>query len=158
MRRAEPSDLAAVVELTERAYAPYTAAFNGPPIPVTENYGPRIAAGEVWLLEDGGRLIGLIVLEDNDESLSIFSVAVAPERHGEGLGRRLLSFAEDQGRKRGAFALTLYTNARMTRNLGIYRRFGFVETGRRPNPQREGWTIVDMEKSIAPYRGQRTVA
>lgn len=157
LRRAEASDASAVVELTVRAYQPFTQAFGAPPLPVTEDYEPRIAAGEVWLMEDKGRPIGLLVLEDNDESLMIFSIAVAPERQGEGLGLRLLSFAEEQANRRGAFALTLYTNARMDRNIAIYRRFGFEETGRRPNPRRPGWIIVDMEKPLVPETSQRTV-
>ncbi len=157
MRRAEAKDIDPVVELTVRAYAPYTEAFGTPPIPVTDDYAPRIAAGEVWLMEEEGRPIGLIVLEDHDESLTIFSVAVAPERQGEGLGQRLLAFAEEEARRRGAFTLALYTNARLTRNIAFYHRFGFEETGRRPNPVRPGWMLIDMEKPLVAETGQRTV-
>ena len=45
--------------------------------------------------------------------------------------------------------LDLYTNSKMERNIRFYRRWGFVETGRRPNPRRPGSTIVDMEKRLA---------
>ncbi len=150
MRPAAPGDLAVVAKLTTRAYAPYTEAFGSPPIPVTEDYAPRIRAGEVWLLEDSGAAIGLLVLEDKAESLEIFSVAILPERQGEGLGRRLLQFAEEQAVQRGRGKLTLYTNAMMVENIELYRRAGFEEYRRRPNPLRAGWTIVDMQKPIAP--------
>ncbi|TIR63070.1 MAG: GNAT family N-acetyltransferase, partial [Mesorhizobium sp.] len=53
IRQALAGDLQAVVAITTDAYAPYTALFGAPPIPVTEDYAPRIARGEVWLLEDG---------------------------------------------------------------------------------------------------------
>lgn len=149
MRRATNDDLDAVAELTVRAYAPHTEAFGAPPIPVTEDYAPRVKAGEVWLLEGGDAPAGLIVLEDGPDDLTIFSVAVAPERQGEGLGRQLLRFAEEEARRRGHATLSLYTNARMTRNIAIYRAFGFEETGRRPNPKRPGWIRVDMEKRLA---------
>ncbi len=147
-----------MTSLTERAYAPYTEAFGAPPIPVTEDYAPRIRAGEVWLLEESGAPAGLIVLEDDIESLLIFSVAVAPERQGAGLGRRLLSFAEEQARERGCASLTLYTNARMTRNIALYRAFGFEETGRRANPARPGWIRVDMEKRLTSDDAKRRLA
>ncbi len=41
-----------------------------------------------------------------------------------------------------------YTNALMTRNIALYLRLGYRETGRRPNPARPGFTIVDMEKGL----------
>ncbi|TIP40825.1 MAG: GNAT family N-acetyltransferase, partial [Mesorhizobium sp.] len=63
MRPARPDDLAAIVALTTDAYAPYTAIFDAPPIPVTEDYAPRIERGEVWLLDGEEKLAGLIVLE-----------------------------------------------------------------------------------------------
>jgi ribosomal protein S18 acetylase RimI-like enzyme len=155
-RRAEARDLVTVNELTRRAYAHYAPLLGGEPLPVTEDYAPRIAAGEVWLLEDSGNAVGLVVLEDYAESLTIFSVAVLPERQGEGLGRRLLAFAEAQARQRGCNMLTLYTNAKMTRNIALYRRCGFEETGRRSNPQRPGWIRVDMEKRLASGANRRS--
>ena len=78
LRQALSSDLAAVVALTEQAYAPYTALLGAPPIPVTENYGPRIENGEVWLLESDGELAGLAVFELHEDHLLVFSIAVSP--------------------------------------------------------------------------------
>ena len=150
VRAAEPSELVLVTELTERAYARYTDTLGAPPIPVTEDYAPRIRAGEVWLLEDGATPLGVLVLKDKGESLEIFSVAVLPERQGEGIGRRLMTFAEEHARRRGRDMLTLFTNAKMVENIERYRRAGFEESGRRPNPLRPGWTLVDMHKSLMP--------
>ena len=150
LRLADESDLGAVVALTEAAYRPYTALFGAPPIPVTEDYRPRIAAGEVWLLENAGLLAGLIVLEEEADHLMVFSVAVAPEFQGKGLGRTLLRFADDQAGKAGYAEIRLYTNARMERNIALYKAFGYREVGRRPNPVRPGWTLVDMAKTRNP--------
>jgi hypothetical protein len=36
----------------------------------------------------------------------------------------------------------------MTRNLALYARCGYRETGRRSNPARPGWVAVDMEKTL----------
>ena len=94
MRRAEAGDLATVTDLTRRAYEHYVPILGGEPMPMTEDYAPRIAGGEVWLLEDGDVPIGLIVPEDRGDRFQIFSVAVAPEHQGNGLGRQLLAFAE----------------------------------------------------------------
>jgi ribosomal protein S18 acetylase RimI-like enzyme len=148
MRRAEPADLSAVIELTRRAYGPYEAELGGLPIPVTEDYRPRIARGEIWLLEEVDRTAGLIVLEEQGRKLHIFSVAVDPARQHTGVGRRLFAFAEQMARRRDFALLDLCTNAKMQRNIDIYRRWGFAETGRRPHPERAGWILVDMEKRL----------
>jgi ribosomal protein S18 acetylase RimI-like enzyme len=148
VREAKPADLAAIVELTAAAYAPYTALLDGPPIPVTEDYAPRIAKGEVWLLERGGEVAGLIVFERHVDHVMIFSVAVSPAHQGKGFGVALLRWLEEQTRKLGLPEVRLYTNARMERNIALYLAYGFHETGRRPNPCRPGWTLVDMAKPV----------
>jgi ribosomal protein S18 acetylase RimI-like enzyme len=147
-RLAEIRDLEAIVALTEAAYAPYTELLGAPPLPVTEDYRPRVLNGEVWLLERAAALAGLIVLEKHRDHAMIFSVAVAPEFQGKGLGVHLLEWAEELARKAGLQELRLYTNARMERNIALYRAFGYSEAGRRPNPKRPGWTLVDMVKKI----------
>lgn len=148
MRLARPEDLAAVVTLTTDAYAPYTALLGAPPIPVTEDYAPRIERGEVWLLESGSELAGLLVLERHPDHAMIFSVAVSPAFQGRKLGIALLDFAEEQARSWGLPEVRLYTNSKMERNIALYTAYGYRETGRRPNPYRPGWTVVDMARSI----------
>ena len=66
-RQAFADDLDAVVSLTQAAYEHYTPLLGAPPIPVTEDYTPRVERGEVWLLESGADLAGLIVIEHNLE-------------------------------------------------------------------------------------------
>ena len=148
MRLARPDDLSAIVSLTTAAYAPYTALFGSPPIPVTEDYAPRIDRGEIWLLEESSELTGLIVLERHPDHAMIFSVAVAPAFQGRKLGIRLLNFAEEQARLWNVPQVRLYTNSRMERNIALYSACGYRETGRRANPYRPGWTVVDMAKPV----------
>jgi ribosomal protein S18 acetylase RimI-like enzyme len=148
IRKALAGDLDAVVRLTEAAYAPYTVLLGAPPIPVTENYAPRTERGEVWLLESGKEVAGLLVLERHPDHTMIFSVAVAPGFQGKGFGIALLNFADEQTRLWHLPEVRLYTNARMERNIALYTAYGFRETGRRPNPYRPGWMVVDMAKPV----------
>lgn len=147
IRRALAGDLDAVVQLTTAAYAPYTALLGAPPIPVAEDYAPRIGRGEVWLLESSGEPAGLIVLR------------AAPGPHNDLLRRRCTCLPGQRFRHRPTQMggrtdapmhlpeVRLYTNAKMERNIALYKAYGFHETGRRPNPYRPGWTIVDMAKA-----------
>jgi predicted ATPase/DNA-binding winged helix-turn-helix (wHTH) protein/ribosomal protein S18 acetylase RimI-like enzyme len=145
-RKATVSDLAAVVALKRAAYASYTEILGSPPLPVTEDYEPRIERGEVWLLEDDASLAGALVIELNPDHALIYSVAVAPDRQGAGHGLRLLRLADELAHAAGLAEMRLYTNARMTRNIALYTKFGYRETGRRASPYRPGWILVDMAK------------
>lgn len=149
LRQAAADDLEIVRRLTMAAYGPYVAEFGGEPLPMREDYMPRIAKGEVWLLDIDGEPGGLAVLERHQDHAMLFSIAVSPDHHSRGIGRTILGWVEDKTREWQLPEVRLYTNARMERNIAIYTAFGFQETGRRPNPYRPGWVIVDMAKQIA---------
>lgn len=148
LRLAEAADLGAVTAITAAAYAHYTELLGAPPVPITEDYGPRAAAGQIWLLDIDCAPAGLIVLEHLEDHMMIFSVAVSPEHQGKRLGIRLLEVAEQKARQAGLGRVTLYTNARMERNIALYAAHGYRETGRRAHPIRPGWVLVDMEKQL----------
>jgi ribosomal protein S18 acetylase RimI-like enzyme len=150
IRLAVPGDLAEVTELTRATYAPYEPVLGGLPVPAREDYAPRIARGEVWLLCEAGKAAALAVLERHPDHLMIYSLAVRPGHQGRGLGRRLLHHAEARARAEGLSTLHLYTNSRMERNIAIYRQAGFAETGRRPHPLWPGQTVVDMARHLDP--------
>ncbi|RDL51652.1 Mycothiol acetyltransferase [Ensifer sp. M14] len=146
MRPATVNDLPIVRGITAAAYAPYTDLLGGPPLPVTEDYVPRIARNEVWLRDDGEVISALAVFERHEDHLLIFSLAVAPSCQRQGLGMELLRFVDAQAVQQGVPEVRLYTNARMERNIALYRAYGFQETGRRQHPYRPGWMLVDMAK------------
>ena len=149
MRRAELADLEAVKRLSAAAYIPaYQAILGTIPKPAIEDYRPRLERGEVWLLELDAEPIGVAVLEETPEHLLIYSIAVKPDRQGRGHGTALLRFAEKRARVIGVSEIRLYTNARMKRNLALYRHFGFIEIGTRPHPTHPGQTLVDMAKQL----------
>ena len=148
MRPASPDDLEMIATLTAAAYRPYTELFGAAPIPATEDYAPRIERGEVWLREVGDETAGLVVVEQHSDHLMLFSIAVSPAFQGGGHGLAMLRWLEGKAREWAVPEIRLYTNARMERNIALYRAFGFQETGRRPSPYRPGWALVDMTKEI----------
>ncbi len=150
MRQAVAADEALVRAISLAAYRDYEPVLGALPMPAVEAYGPRIAAGQVWLL--GGD--GVLVIERHPDHALIYSVAVRPERHGAGLGGRLLDAAERMAASWGVAELRLYTNALMTLNQAIYAKRGFRETGRRPHPKRASFTIVDMAKPVVPAEAE----
>jgi ribosomal protein S18 acetylase RimI-like enzyme len=129
IRTAEPADQEKVEEVVRAAYQPWADALGIRPMPMDADYAALIGQGRVHLTGPA-EIDGLIVLVPEDEALLVENVAVRPDLHGRGIGRRLLAFAEDEARRLGLPAVRLYTNARMTRNIALYTALGYTETGR----------------------------
>ena len=62
-----------------------------------DDYAALIAAGavSVWT-EPDGTITALIVLLPKPDHLLLDNIAVHPDRQGQGLGRRLIAFAESR--------------------------------------------------------------
>jgi len=149
IRPAGPGDGNTIQRISADAYIPaYMAVLGTIPKPATEDYGPRIQNGEVWILEVEGEPTGIAVLEGNIDHLLIYSIAVRPDAQRKGYGTALLDFADQRAVELGLHEVRLYTNERMERNLTLYRRHGFVEVGRRPHPSRPGQVLVDMVRQL----------
>jgi ribosomal protein S18 acetylase RimI-like enzyme len=151
LRRADQSDLAVVQEISADAYiAAYVPMLGYIPLPAEEDYGPRIERGEVWLLACADRDVGVAVLEERLDHLLVYSIAVRPAEQGKGHGRALLDFADQRAIALGLAVIRLYTNVRMEKNIALYRRHGYAETGTRPHPSRVGEVLVDMVRAVPP--------
>ncbi len=116
--------------LAQRAYEPWVAQVGKRPAPMDDDYAHHIAAGEVFVLDEDGAIAALAVLIEAPDHLLLDNVAVDPARHGSGLGRRMMAFAEHEALRRGYRELRLFTNEKMERNIVLYERLGFVETHR----------------------------
>ncbi len=151
IRPATASDAGTVAAISAKAYErAYRAVIGGGslPGPATEDYRGRIARREVWLLDIGGRPVAVLVLQPRQGHLAIYSIAVEPRHQGRGHASRLLAFAVDQAASAGLPEMRLFTNARMTANLALYRSCGFVETRTEPHPNRPGHLLVHLARSV----------
>ena len=109
------------------------------------DYEALINEDAVTLAIAEGSIVGVLVLRPQPDSLLLENVAVVPGQQGRGIGRALIAFAEDRARHLKVDKITLYTNARMTENLSLYRRLGYVEVGRR---REHGFSRVFFEKTV----------
>lgn len=150
IRLARPGDREAVERIVEAAYSIYIPRIGMRPGPMLDDYGRLIADDAVSVLQDGqGAVAALIVLLAKPDHLLLDNIAVDPNRQGQGLGRRLVVFAEDEARRLGYSELRLYTHQKMVENVALYTRLGFVETGR---DHQDGYDRVFMTKRIDPAR------
>jgi ribosomal protein S18 acetylase RimI-like enzyme len=129
IRLAQAADRAALEAIVQAAYEPWVPVIGVKPLPMVADHAKIIAAEHAYVLENGN-IDGLIVLVPEAGVLLVENVAVRPERQGRGLGRRLMAFAEFRARSLGLPALRLYTNEKMTANIGLYESLGYRETSR----------------------------
>src|SRR5712692_830989 len=147
IRRAERGDRAAVEAIVHAAYAIYVDRIGKPPGPMLDDYARLIADGTVSVFEEADRtMAAVIVLVPQPNHLLLDNIAVRPDRQGQGLGRRLVAFAENEARRLGYAELRLYTHEKMTENIALYARLGFVEAGR---GHQAGHDRVFMTKRLA---------
>jgi ribosomal protein S18 acetylase RimI-like enzyme len=147
IRPARREDEAAVSDCVRASYAVYVARLGATPGPMLDDYAARIAQGVVYVLADGGAVQGLVVTWPAGDCQFVDNIAVHPRAQERGWGRQLLAFVERLARQGGRGAICLYTNEAMTENLALYRRWGFVETGRRVE---HGFRRVYLRKALAP--------
>ncbi|HJU18312.1 MAG TPA: GNAT family N-acetyltransferase [Stellaceae bacterium] len=147
IRPAQPADRAAVEAVVEAAYSVYVARIGKKPGPMLDDYGRLIGGGAVSVFaETDGAVAGILVLLPKPDHLLLDNIAVCPERQGRGIGRALIAFAESEARRRGYREIRLYTHEKMTENIALYQRLGFVEAGR---GHEAGYDRVFMRKPIA---------
>ncbi len=92
VRPAGPEDTAAVGDVVRAAYSKYVERIGKEPAPMLEDYAALIRAGEVWVLAEGGEVLGVLVIRPAEDHMFLSNVAVAPGHQGRGLGRELVAF------------------------------------------------------------------
>jgi ribosomal protein S18 acetylase RimI-like enzyme len=145
-RSATRRDAPKVAALVNAAYAHYREPIGMMPRPMTDDYAHLIANHRVTVAESrDGSILGIIVLRVEDEGFLIDNVAVDPSMRGKGLGKALLEFAEAEAQKAGFDSIYLYTHEKMTENLELYRRIGYLEYDRRSQGD---YSLVYMRKHL----------
>jgi ribosomal protein S18 acetylase RimI-like enzyme len=145
IRAATAADVEPVRTVVDAAYGHYIARIGKPPGPMLDDYARRVADRQIWVLEDDGRIVGILVLEQGPFGLLLDNIAVLPDCQAKGFGRALIEFAEAEARRRGFGEIRLYTHALMSENIALYHRIGFVETDRRSE---KGYERVYMTKRL----------
>lgn len=125
--RAKPDDAAALTELARRAYERFIPIMNAVPLPMMADYAALIGTADVWVVRSAAGIGASLVLVPHADHLLIESIAVDPDRQGEGLGRQMLHWAYTCARDQGFQELRLYTNVLMHENRAWYKRAGWTE-------------------------------
>lgn len=146
LRRATTADVAAVTACAVEAFRTYIPRLGLTPRPMTRDYAHAIAHLQVWVAEGDEQRIGAALLLDvTDEGFLIDVIAVHPDHQGSGAGRALLELAEREALRQGHASIYLFTNEKMTENLALYQRIGYVEYRRE---SLDGRTRIYLRKPL----------
>lgn len=97
------------------------------------NFTDSLASGyDAWVLRDAqGGLVAYYLLMAAVDEAHLLDVAVAPTLQGRGLGRHVLDKVAARARGLGMESVLLEVRPSNVRALEVYRRYGYVEIGRR---------------------------
>lgn len=131
IRKALSSDTAALIDVIDRAYEIYRIEL--PDLPdVSAGVAEEIENGNVWVADDDG-VMGGVFLMFNPEYAVLTNIAVDPLQAGKGIGKALITRAEDECRNRSIKEFKLATHVNMPENVALYAHLGWVETSREGN-------------------------
>ena len=93
-------------------------------------------------------VVGSLHVEQSPFGFGEIGMMVARDWRGRGVGAALVAAAIDWGREHGLHKLTLSVFPHNEAAIGLYRKFGFVEEGRRVKQMRrangELWDLIEM--------------
>jgi ribosomal protein S18 acetylase RimI-like enzyme len=149
IRPATADDYDALVDCVKAAFTKWIDIIGMRPMALTADYHDLINRGVTYVMDGSqtGELAGLLIIYPVDDALYIDTIGVNPAYQKHGLGRQLLTFAEEKAREAGLNKMTLVTNALQLTNQAYYRKHGYIETHRETlEPGRVG---VWMAKTLA---------
>jgi ribosomal protein S18 acetylase RimI-like enzyme len=118
-----------------------------PPVDVEARAASWTLDGTIVAVGDG-EVIGSIHVAASRHGYGEIGMAIAREWRGRGVGSALMEAAIDWARARGLHKLSLGVFAHNAAGLALYRKYGFVEEGRRVKQYRrqsgELWDTIEM--------------
>jgi ribosomal-protein-alanine acetyltransferase len=100
--------------------------------------------------ETDGAIAGyaMILFRAGTGMARLYSIAVAPERAGAGLGRKLLQAAEEAAKKQDRILLRLEVREDNAGAIALYRKTGYRQIGRLDDYYEDGMAALRFEKLL----------
>jgi len=153
LRVAQLADADAITRLINAAFQVESFFKRGDRLDLPEVQA-RFAKGRFILAEHDGVIIGCVYVEPGAERAYIGLLSVEPSLQGSGLGRRLMTAAEEYCRAAGCGFVDLRVVNLRAELPPFYRKLGYEQTGTEPFPAEAHTEIpchfLIMSKAILP--------
>ena len=94
--------------------------------PSRERIKEYLSIGTCYVANIRSQVVGALLLDKvNEETVEIANIAVKENMQGQGIGKKLLQFAESQSRKEGFRKLMIGTGNSSISQLALYQKVGF---------------------------------
>jgi GNAT superfamily N-acetyltransferase len=103
-----------------------------------------------FVVEEAGQIRGAAFCHIWGKTGWIGPLAIAPEKHHLGIGKRLAEHATNYLKKSGCITVGLETNPRSNRNLGFYGKIGYVPSALSIDLIKPVSTLT-MDSDISPH-------
>lgn len=105
----------------------------------------------VWVWMEQDRIVGdaVVLFRRGSRRARLYSLVTHPDYRGRGIGAQLLATAERAAQEQGCEHLTLEVRPDNAAALALYRRRGYVETGRRHGFYEDGSDALCLERPLA---------
>lgn len=147
VRAARDDDRLAMATLFAAVASERTGVATEPPVNVEERAAAWTLDGDI-VADADGVVVGSIHVRASRHGYGEIGMAVAKEWRGRGVGSALMSAAVDWAREQELHKLSLGVFPHNDAAIALYRKFGFVEEGRRIKQFRresgELWDCVEM--------------
>ncbi|MCR9254981.1 MAG: GNAT family N-acetyltransferase [Alphaproteobacteria bacterium] len=145
IRPATADDLTALARIQKAAFEAYVPEIGKAPAPMVVNLSAQLETYPVFVAETETGIAGYLILDDARDPPLLDTIAVDPAEQGQGVGGALIGHMEDRLRAEGCRRYVLYTNAKMTKTLALYRRRGYTETR---HVVEDGYERIYFEKAL----------
>jgi ribosomal protein S18 acetylase RimI-like enzyme len=151
VREASADDADSIIPLINRAFAVESFFKTGGRIN-PEMLQHMMQDGKFLLLTDKDEVVACVFVKLMGERGYLGTLSVDPDRQKSGLGARMMREAENHFRKAGCKVIDIRLVNLRTELPGIYRKFGFVETGTQSAEAIKGATrpihFITMSKEL----------
>ncbi|MBE5800401.1 MAG: GNAT family N-acetyltransferase [Clostridiales bacterium] len=171
IRRANPIDISNIVAIYDAIHTAEeaglaTIGWVRGVYPTIDTAQAAYARGDLFVLEDGGRIVGAAIINqsqcdgyetadweypaNDSEVMVLHTLVIDPAAAGRGYGKAFVSFYERYAFDHGCAFLRMDTNVRNARARAMYHKLGFKEIGVIPTTFNgiEGVNLVLLEKAL----------
>ena len=153
VRPARAGDARAMAEVFAAVAAERDGIATEPPVDAHERAAVfALSADGTIVAVAGDRVVGMIHIEASRHGFGEFGMLVDRDWRGRGVGSALVQAVVDRARGQGLHKLCLEVFTHNTAAIGLYRKCGFTEEGRRVKQYRrasgELWDTIVMGRLL----------
>jgi N-acetylglutamate synthase-like GNAT family acetyltransferase len=115
IRQAHPDEIESLIPLLLQAEESERAL----------RWGLKNLVDTVYRADEAGSLVGAATMQWRGDLCEIMELAIAHDRHGQGIGRQLVAWLIDEARRRGKTAVLVGTANSSIGNIAFYQKVGF---------------------------------